>query len=252
MIFDSITGLNSFNIGMSGSNNAFTYSLLKAYLYKSKAPRCLIMNLDFHFAHESSDTIYNYPRYFPYLNNPVLYEELTHFDKRFYAFRYFPLYTLSHMGDKYLNYSLRGYFHLNGPYMQESYKGNEKVIYLNYKNFDSLSCSPYKASVLPENLHYLDSVYVLSQKINAQLYFVISPTYYKGSHRIVNLKEQLQRFYDFSRERNIPVLDYTEDSLCYQHEHFADFYHMKGSGADLFSLKFAKDFLPFLNGNGKP
>jgi len=31
-VFDSITGLNSYNIGVSGSNNSFTYGILKSYL----------------------------------------------------------------------------------------------------------------------------------------------------------------------------------------------------------------------------
>ncbi len=241
-IFDSITGLNSFNIGMSGSNNAFTYSLLKAYLYNSKAPANIIMNLDFHFSHESSDTIYNYPRYFPYLSNPVLYTELKKIDPRFFWFKNFPLYTFAHMGDKYLNYSLRGYFGWNGPYMQESYKGNEKVIPLNYKNIDSIPSTPYKGSILPENMAYLDSIVTLSRQLRAKIYFVISPTYYKGSNRISNLTEHINNFKQFAQQKNIPVFDYTNDSICYQKNLFADFYHMKGNGCDIFSGKFSGDF----------
>ena len=241
-IFDSITGFNSYNIGMQGSNNAFTYGVLKSYLVNSKAPQLIIMNLDFHFSNESSDTIYAYPRYFPYLQNSVLYSELQKRDKRFFAFKYFPLYSLAHMGDKYLNSSIRGYLGKKSPYDELMHKGNGKILPLNYTDLDTLPTGKYEGGILPENMDYLDSIVRLGNSINAKIYFVISPTYFKGSERITNLTAHLQRFKDFAKTKNIPVWDYTNDTICSQKELFADFYHMKGEGCDLFTRKFSREF----------
>jgi hypothetical protein len=241
-IFDSITGLNSYNIGMQGSNNAFTYSVLKSYLVNSKTPETIIMNLDFHFSNESSDTIYAYPRYFPYLSNPVLYEELKKRDKRFPVFRYFPFFSLAHMGDKYLNSSIRGYLNRKSAYDELMNKGNGKILPLNYTNLDTLPQGKYKGSILKENLDYLDSIVQLSKKLKSKLYFVISPTYVNGSTRITNLEEHLQHFRNFANNNNIHLWDFTNDELCYKKELFADFYHMKGKGCDAFTLKFSNSF----------
>lgn len=241
-IFDSVTHFNSYNIGMQGSNNAFTFGILKSYLVNSKAPERIIMNLDFHFSNESSDTIYAYPRYFPYLGNNVLYHELQQRDKRFFAFKYFPFYSLAHMSDKYLNSSVRGYFHMPGPYDEAMNKGNGKIIPLNYTNLDTLPETPYEGAILPENIAYLDSIIDLSKKLNCKFYLVVSPTYFKGSARIINLTEHLQKFRDLAKSRNIPFMNYTGDSLCYRKELFADFYHMKGEGCDEFTRKFSRDF----------
>ncbi len=126
--------------------------------------------------------------------------------------------------------------------MLHSYKGNEKVVPLNYKYLDSLPCNTYRASILPENLAYLDSIITLSRNKGAQICFVISPTYYKGAERINNLHEHLDRFRRYASEHKVPLFDYSHDSLCYQKELFADFYHMKGEGCDVFTKKFSEEY----------
>jgi hypothetical protein len=241
-IFDSITGSNSYNIGVSGSNTSFTYGIYKAYLSKSKAPETVIMNLDFHFAHESSDTIYEFPRFFPYLDNEILFKELQQRDRRFCLFRYFPAYSLAFLGDKYLNVSLRGFSGKAGIYDQQCYKGFQPIHSLNYKNVDTEDASVYKGSILKENTDYLDSIISLSKKNNSKLYLVVSPTYISGTKRLMNYVEIIGKFKELAETKGLVFMNYNNDSLCYRKEHFADFYHMKKSGADQFSTLFSTDF----------
>ena len=241
-VFDSICGFDSYNLGVSGSNNAFTYGILKSYLWKSKAPNQVIFNLDFHFSHESSDTIYEFPRFFPYLSNPVLYEELKKRDSRFFLFHYFPFLSLPQMNDKYLNWSLRGFLKMPSTYDKSGLKGNLKIIPLEYKNLDSIKLKSYQAFLLKENLDYLDSIINLTKKMNSRLIIVVSPTYIDGIRRIKNFEEHLSLFSDLAKERGIPFMDYSRDSICYQKEYFADYYHMKEVGCDTFSIKLSNDF----------
>ncbi len=56
----------------------------------------------------------------------------------------------------------------------------------------------------------------------------------------------MTRFEQLAKDRGIPFVDYTNDSLCYNDKIFADFYHMKKEGAELFSIKFANDFKQLL------
>lgn len=241
-IFDSVTGLNSYNIGISGSNNSFTYGIYKTYLSKSEVPEVVIMNIDFHFAHESSDTIYEFPRFFPYLNNTLLYRELQKRDKRFFLFKYFPAYTLAFLDDKYLNIAFRGYAGKPGVYDLDCYKGFQPINPLNYKNIANEDSGKYKGWILKENMDYLDSIITLTEKNNSKLYFVVSPTYIAGTKRIVNYDELMKQFESLAKRRNIPFLNYNLDSLSYKEACFADFYHMKKMGADAFTRKFSYDF----------
>lgn len=245
-IIDSITAYNSFNIGLSGSNNSFTYGIYKTYLSKSKPPKIVVMNIDFHFAHESSDTIYEFPRYFPYLDNELLFKELKSRDSRFYAFKYLPLYKLAFMGDKYLNIAARGYLDKPGIYDADCYKGFQGINPIQFKDLSKEDSGSYNASILKENIDYLDSIISLTKKMNAEIFFVISPTYVKGSKRIINLDEQLTAFENLAKEREVPFMNFTNDSICYDPTVFADFYHMKKKGAQLFSRQFSYRFKALL------
>ena len=247
-IIDSLCGYNSFNIGVSGSNNSFTYGIYKTYLSKSAAPKVVVMNIDFHFAHESSDTIYEFPRFFPYLNNELLFDELKKRDERFYLFKYLPFYKLCFMGDKYLNISARGYINKPGIYDTDCYKGFQAINPIQFKNLSTEDAGSYKASVLQENRDYLDSIIVLSRKNNSKLVFVVSPTYIKGINRIVNQDEQIGVFESIAKKNDIPFLDYTDDPICSDSTLFADFYHMKKEGAQKFSLMFGHDLDSLLTG----
>lgn len=246
-IFDSITGLNSYNIGISGSNNSFTFGILKSYLSERKAPKIAVMNIDFHFSNESSDTIYEFPRFFPYLDNDILFNELTKRDKRFYAFKYIPFYSLPFLGEKYLNCAFRGYFNKPSSYDLSCYKGFQYINPIEYKQIDKADTIRYTASLLKENADYLDSIISLCKSKKIELYFVVSPAHTIVSKRIINLEEHLDKFKVIADKSSIPFFNYTEDSICSQDNLFADLYHMKKEGADLFTAKFSKEFKSLLD-----
>ena len=86
-IIDSITHLNSFNIGIAGATMPIILGCLEAYLQNSKSPKYVIMNIDFQSFDRNKDTIYNFPRYFPYLDNDKLYNSLNKLDARFLFFK---------------------------------------------------------------------------------------------------------------------------------------------------------------------
>lgn len=241
-IFDSITGLNSYNIGVSGSNNSFTYGILKSYLSGREAPKIAIMNIDYHFSNESSDTIYEFPRFFPYLDNKILFNELAKRDKRFYTFKYVPFYSLPFLGEKYLNCAIRGYTNKQSTYDLNCYKGFQYIHPIEYKTIDKKDTVSYTASLLKENADYLDSIINICKAKKIELYFVVSPAHTIVSSRIKNLDEHLSKFKSIATKSTIPFFDYTNDTICKQDDLFADLYHMKKSGADLFTLKFSMDF----------
>lgn len=242
-IFDSITGYNSYNIGISGSNNSFTYGIYKAYLSKSKAPKYAIMNIDYQFAHESSDTIYEFPRFFPYLDNEILFNELNKRDKRFFLFKYLPPYAIAFLGDKYFNIALRGYSNNPSSYDEQCYKGFQSINPLNYKDLENEDTCKYKAWILKENSDYLDSIISISKDKNIELIFVVSPLHKNGIKRVKNVGEVISQFGAIAQKNNILFMNYHLDSISNDDTNFADFYHMKNKGATLFSKKFSSDFI---------
>lgn len=241
-LFDSITGLKSYNMGISGSNNSFTYGIFKSYLSNHPSPKIAIMNIDFHFAHQGSDTIYEFPRFFPYLDNKVLYDELVKRNKRFFAFKYIPFYSLPFLGEKYLNNCFRGYMNRPSTYDLSMYQGFQYINPIEYKKINYTDTISYTATILKENLDYLDSIIYVCKEKNIKLFFVVSPTHQIVSKRIKNIGDHIGKFQSIAGQNHIPFMNYTNDSICANDKYFADLYHMKKEGADLFTVKFSKDF----------
>lgn len=247
-IFDSITGINSYNIGITGSNNSFTYGILKSYLSCRETPKMAIMNIDYHFANQGSDTIFEFPRYFPYLDNEVLFHELVTRDKRFYAFKYIPFYSLPFLGDKYLNSAIRGYSGSKSTYDASCYKGFLYINPIEYRKLDVTDTISYNAVLLKENVDYLDSIVNLCKQKQIKLYFVVTPAFSIAISRIKNFDEHIGKFRKVAEENSIPFFNYSNDTICKQESLFAyDPYHMKKEGADLFTKKFSKEFKSLLD-----
>ena len=46
-LLDSLTGLNTFNAGVSGASTRMAYIVLKSYLQNSKMPKTIFLEIDF-------------------------------------------------------------------------------------------------------------------------------------------------------------------------------------------------------------
>ena len=79
------------------------------------------------------------------------------------------------------------------------------------------------------------------QAANIDLYMVYSPEYIEGQEFILNKGEVVEQFKKFSQQYNIPYLDYTKDSLCYDTKYFYNSMHMNSLGADEFTKKLMHD-----------
>lgn len=243
--FDSITGLNSFNIGLAGCNHAFSYGIFKAYLLNHRPPKYLVMNLDYHQANQGSDTIFEFPRFFPYLSNSVLNKELSDRDYKFLFYRYLPFIQLPYYGEKYLSLAVTGLFKLKTPYSFHYNKGFQPILSREFKRFDTRKKGNYKLTILKQNLSYLDSVIVLCHKNKIIPSFVFTPVFYSANERIVNRSEVQNVFKKVGLNEQTIFYDYSDDSLLSRNLAFYayDEYHLKEEAALILTKKFAEDFL---------
>ena len=245
-IFDSLTKQNSYNIGLSGQFMPVISGIIKGYLVHSEVPRNIILSVDL-YLYKSKIMVYRFPRFFPYLSNEPLYKALNKTDARFWAFRYFPFYSMPFFDDDYLNASLRGYAGLNGHYDTDySAKGFAAIPKEAHQNMDTVHYRPFYS--LPEESIFssLDSIIALCKKDNINIIFTATPIYYKGAAAILNRKEVMVCFEEHAKKYSIPFMDYTNDSICYNKYLFADPYHLNSKGAEIFTRKFAADARQYL------
>jgi len=241
-IIDSMLHTNCYNIGIEGASLPFELEILNTYLQKSKFPKQIILNLDYHIPKCDNDTVFMFPRFFPYLHNSSLYTALKKRDARMAYFRYVPFYSLAYMGDKYISAAIRGYMNAPGDYDLSYYKGFAPVLEQNEFSYAKWTYTSYEACNDDKVYDLLDGLIAQCKKNNATLYFVLSPLYYKTSNQISNKQSIIDKIKSKAEINNILLFGYTSDDIGKDSSFFADPYHLNKKGADLFTRKFLLDF----------
>ena len=247
-ILDSITKLNSYNIGISGAILPIVLTSLQCYLANSTPPRYVIMNIDFQTFESNKDTIYNFPRYFPYLGEKTLYNRLSKLDKRFSFFKWIPFYSLPFFNDSYLDAAFRGYLGLESKFDCDYIKGyvSPKTTW-STERMENTIYNPCALILEKDFSIHLDSIINMCKQKNIALVFVASPSYDKQNKSIINFEELKVYLKSKSQANAIPFFDYTSGELCDNKEYFADPMHLNKKGSTLFSIKFSQDFEQYIN-----
>ena len=247
-LIDSATGLNSYNIGMTGAVMPFIRATLEAYLVHSAPPKYVVLNLDIHSLSDNPDTVYNFPRYFAYLGNEKLYEGLKARDKRFFFFKYFPFYSMPYYTSRYFNSSIRGWIGKEGKYDADYEKGfaphprNTRL-----GDFDTLTIRYYNPPV-PEyfrtELGRIDSI---CKKNNIKLVLALAPLYYRWEEHVVNYAATEVQLREYAAEHHISFIDLSHDSIRFNKALYSDLSHLHKDGALIFTRHFCDSLKQYIS-----
>jgi hypothetical protein len=238
-IFDSINGTSSYNLGMEGASIELSYHIFKAYLQKSAPPENVILSVDHIFNYEKADTVFMYPRYFPYMQNKELYSGLNKIDRRFSVFRFVPFYSMAHMGQKYVQASLRGYLKASSA-LDSNYRRG----FFPFENKIYLPENPEKFKAIPDEKidAWVDSFAVLCAEKKSSLMLVITPVHREYYRATEGIEQNLDALARKSAKYGFPLYNYTNDAFCKEDSMFYDGFHLNGRGAGAFSRRFSFDF----------
>lgn len=239
-LFDSITGLHSFNAGVPGGTTRMAYVVLKSYLQHSKLPETIFLECDFHISHLKTDTIFSFPRYFPFLSNTALYQGFKAIDPRFGKFKYNPLYSLPYSGIHGFSAAFLGWTGKPGSYDEVYQNGFYKNTTGTYNHYNT---KPFYGYIHPETRQYLDSIISFCKNNQLRLIFTMSPVHQNARKEVMNRERIISQYQDIADVHHIPLFNYIADtSICNDNLFFDDDYHMVYPGARLFTLKIAADF----------
>ncbi len=246
-VIDSMTGLRSYNIGMTGATMPFIRASLEAYLVNSKAPEYVVLNLDIHSFTDSPDTIFDFPRYFPYLSNPALLKGLQEADHRFTAFRWLAPYSMPYFNAHYLDASLRGWTNKPGNYDAAYTRGwapslpNDSI-----GDLDTITIRPFVSeppAFIWENLDRIDSI---CKKNNIRLILVLSPIFPRLDKQMLNAFECKMRFRSYATSKELAFIDLSGCCL-FDKRYYSDPAHLNPAGAREFSLDFSGEVRQYLS-----
>ncbi|MGZ3884317.1 MAG: hypothetical protein ACXVPD_09005 [Bacteroidia bacterium] len=244
-LFDSITRHNSYNIGVTGATPRIAFKVLKAYLHKSKAPDYLVFDLDFHFLKYGVDTVRYFPRYFPFLSNPVLLKEFNGIDPRFSTFRRNPVWSLPFSNMRLLSASLHGWMNKPGKFDTCYYKGFEnKVLFDTLKSF---AVRPFHAFINPQERAYIDSIIGFCAKNRIRLLLLTSPMYNGAEPALLNKSQVTRQLRDIAVLNGLDYTDFSKTPVSFDRRNFTDPYHLTGRGARNFTVQFSGFFSQYFD-----
>ncbi len=246
-IIDSTTGLHSFNIGITGATLPLFVTELEAYLVHSQPPKYVVLNLDLHNFNNNPDTVYHFPRYFAYLDNPVLYEGLCERDKRFPYFRYLPFYSMPFFNARYLNVSLRGWFDKPGKYDADYINGFAPSIRNpDEDDLDSMKMDYYSSIPKPFVWEDLQRIQDICNEKGSKLIFVLAPIYHRWEEHVLNYQPLIAEFGQYAAKQNLPFINMSQNRMRFQKDFYTDPVHMTIGGAKLFSRDFSLQLMQYI------
>ncbi len=239
-VFDEITGLNSYNMGVSGASPKISLALLKTYCGQHQKPKYIIFNIDYFSLQNDTDRLNDFPRYFPYLNNAYLKNELNQMDNRFNSFYYNPLHSLPYTQVEYLSTALHGWLNISGKYDTLMYKGYQTSELKEINTEDEPK--PIYSFISIKNRNYIDSLIRFTSSNNIKLILVTTPVFGGGKKNVINKSTLSNQLKNISYINHINYFDYTDSIEFQKTELFADYFHLNRKGALKFSRSISLTF----------
>lgn len=236
-ILDTILHVNSYNLGCNGQH--IDAQIIKYKIYRQHQqtkPRLILLEL----SPKSIDSSNQYEKiqYLPYLHDPYLWQLTQNMEKFSIADGFLPCW-------RYLNFKKDVSKIIKGT---SFYSRPNRTLYKGFFGFDkawdgsafqkirtiNYSRNPKIAKELE---HFLDDC----NHEEIQVVFVMAP-YYMGATRKIHDLEGMHRMFDsIAQKHDIPLLDYTNDSICYDTTYFYNAMHLNRTGATLFTTQLAHD-----------
>lgn len=248
-IIDEQLHVNSYNLGINGGRFLLQNGRFKVYLaHTPKLPKNIIHGLDIGTLDRAS-ILFVSNQFVPYLDDTIIRKYTEGYKGSYNKLHYyFPLYKYNNsflnMGTAIMNmtglktqfsHRYKGYKALEGEWVPSTDKQLVAVADGGIQKTDSQTVKEFEA--------YLQ----FCKEKNINLIFVYTPEYIDLQKLTKNRAEIINLYKQYATTYNITFLDYSEDSISYQKSLFKDPGHLNRKGAELFSMKLAKDLKGKLN-----
>ena len=242
-ILEKELNVNSYNFGLNGSKFKMQFYRFNLYLKHNPKPKFVVWNLDtFSFSH--IDEVFQPNQYVPFmLWNCDLYTSLKEYkDTNSWDF-ILPLYRYrdqDYWQDQ-IARAKKEEVHKDGLFRDEGFKSYDRKWNVNWSKLEKKK-SNFDFNVYP----LLEELIKRCEKENIKLVFTIAPEYIKGQDYMLNRKEVISRYQQTLDKYNLPLLDYSYDSISYQQKYFYNTTHMNFKGADAFTKQLSQDLKKYI------
>ena len=243
-IISKITGLKTYNLGLSGSPYSVLKIRWKSYLNRNKKPKILILDLDASNL-QYSNQLFEKFQYLPFFRSNEYQSFAKENDDDFYYEKFIPLYKYRGYEMKILKQlkalkntelcsnSVNGYAVKDIDWIQKDYTNFKEILNNSKTVKEEYSLDTYK-----EGISILKEIIEDCKKNDIEIIFIWSPSYQEShAYQKLNKRHVDDILTNLSSTENIKYLNFSSDSLCLSKEYFYNSMHMNKKGASVFSEK---------------
>lgn len=245
-ILDSALHLNTYNLGMDGTHFSIQYDRVKMYLLYNKAPKYIVHTFDFtSFAERNS--MDNQLQFLPYLsNNEVINYTDKYADHFTWAERYVPLFKYNNQLGIFKE-GVNSFFGRGVPAIKyKGYQGQQQQWDHSFDRYITRNPNPVSIHVAGYSVKRLYDYLEFCNKKGIKVILVFPPVYYEFLHYCKNKDYIFSIFRNCQTRYGVNFLDYSNDELSQSKNNFYNSQHLNKAGAEMFSVKLAKDIKPLL------
>jgi hypothetical protein len=240
-VIQKITGLKTFNLGLSGTHYDILKIRWKSYLNHNTKPKVLILDLDVG-ALQNSKNIYGKFQYLPYYDTPEYVSIAKNIDNDYLFERIIPIY-------KYRSYEMDIYKQIKSQISNSSCSNNVNGYvehnknwidkdYLNFKKLANEKASKFDVNNYSLGFSVLEEIIEYCKINNIKMIFIWSPSYFESQTYLYEHKKNINLILKgISKENNIDYFNFSKDTMCFDKKYFYNSSHLNKNGATLFSKK---------------
>ncbi len=264
-IIDSITGLDSYVLGIDGMGIVESNMLMNVYLKHHPPPRCIFINVDNNILF-TDGPLFNITDYFPYLKDSLVYACLSPYKVEYRnKFLQTELIFLRLMGTT--DYE-RGMAleekEMNRWYPQQlikEYKGFQPVDHLWQRNM-TMSLGERVHLIARENgFKILKNMVLTCREYNVIPAFLFTTQHQRADTIFVNQKQIMDRITTIADSLSVPFFNYDtlyirkdkkyfiQYSLSNKNTGFFNYNHLNSTGANILSAALAQDIKQWIEKN---
>jgi len=236
MMTDSLL-VPTYNLGINGHGFLLQYFRHSLLIKNNTKPKIIILSID-EFTLEKRKDLYNSDQFLPYMfwNSEIQDATASYIGFNSMDFK-LPLVRYYGKTEALETLFLYYFGNLSNPIQRvRGYQGQNRTWNADLQKAKAI-IKKYEITIDPKTLVLFQKFILDCQYQNIKLIFVYAPEYIEGQKFIKNREQIVAIYTKFSKEYDIPLYDYSKDTICFQKKYFYNSVHMNKSGADLFTAK---------------
>jgi hypothetical protein len=245
-IIENTLKLSTYNLGIDGYSFDMQYCRHQLILKNNSKPKYIIQTLDYHTLGEIQN-LYQYEQFSPYIHNEIIRNTISNYNGFNWFDYHIPL--VRYYGRPRELILATNIFFNKDHDISNRYNGFYNIIKDWDGEFEKIKKERGSLTQKMNNkVRYLFEDYLKSvEKENIKVIFVYTPEYIKGQKFVTNRSEIMNYYRQVAIKHNIPFLDYSSYSICYNKKYFYNSEHLNLQGSNIFSKKLASDLKLYIH-----